>query len=131
MQKGYRVYDPISQKITYSRNVKFNEHEKETTQVEEESTSQCPLILDVSNIDESELVVQEESTTEDHSSAESQEPVREPRRSTRERRPVDYYGFPQQAHLVIHDEPTTQRKLLLVARTQPSGVKLWTGKWTH
>ncbi len=32
------------------------------------STSQRPLILYVSNIDESELVVQEESTTEDHSS---------------------------------------------------------------
>ena len=45
VQKGYRVYDPVSKNITYSRNVKFDEHEKETTQVAEESTSQRPLIL--------------------------------------------------------------------------------------
>ena len=109
VQKGYRVFDPITQKISHSRNVKFDERESEMMQLEEEESTQHPLILDT--IEGTESVVEEETITpEEHSRDEPQQPDREPRRSTRERRPVDYYGFPPQAHLVIHDEPTTHRE---------------------
>ncbi len=103
VQNGYRVFNPIAQKISYSRNVKFDERENEVVQLEE-PTTQHSLVLDTT--DEVESVVQEETTTpEDQSSVESQEPepIREHQGSTRERRPVDYNGLSQQAHLVIHD----------------------------
>ena len=109
MQKGYRVFDPITQKISHSRNVKFDERESEMMQLKEEESTQRPLILDT--IEGTESVVEEETNTpEELSRDKPQQPDREPRRSTRERRPVDYYGFPPQAHLVIHDEPTTHRE---------------------
>lgn len=104
VQKGYRVYDHLTQKVFYSRNVKFDEREIVSPPVEEEQPAQHPLILEP--IDESESGPEEEDEgggTGADPPAAADPP---PRRSTRERRPVDYFGFPQ-AHLTIHSEPTT------------------------
>ena len=104
VQKGYRVYDHLTQKVFYSRNVKFDEREIASSPVEEEP-AQHPLILDPINESESSP---EEGDEEDGSTGADPPVVADPlpRRSTRERRPVDYLGFPQ-AHLTIHSEPTT------------------------
>ena len=105
VQKGYRVYDHLTQKVFYSRNVKFNEKETERPLVEEEEPAKRPLILD--SVDESqsdgERGDQGESSTDAAPPAAAEPP---PRRSSRERKSVDYYGFPE-AHLTIHCEPTT------------------------
>ena len=100
MQKGYRVFDHLTQKVSYSRNVRFDEQRIGRSPVEEEKSAQLSLILD--SIDEPESDHEEEGNTSDDA------PAAEvmPRRSTRESRPVDYYGFPQ-AHLTIYCEPTT------------------------
>ena len=105
VQKGYRVYDHLTQKVFYSRNIKFDEREIASSPVEEEEPAQHPLILDPINESESSL---EEGDEEDGSTGADPPIVADPlpRRSTRERRPVDYLGFPQ-AHLTIHSEPTT------------------------
>ena len=42
--KRYRVFDPLIQKFSYSRNVKFDEQENGPS-VEEEESVQHPLIL--------------------------------------------------------------------------------------
>ena len=46
MQKGYRVFDLLTQKVFYSRNVKFHEQELVMPPVEEEKSAWCPLVLD-------------------------------------------------------------------------------------
>lgn len=75
--KDYRLYDPQRQKVFYSRDVIFNEHEcgleKEFCQPEGERYVKLELSND------------EETVTDD-----SPEPVL--RRSERERRPPNYYG---------------------------------------
>ena len=52
VQKGYRVFDHLTQKISYSRNVKFDEREMGGPSIEEEKPAQRPLILD--SVDEPE-----------------------------------------------------------------------------
>ena len=105
VQKGYRVYDRLTRKVFYSRNVKFNERETDGPPVEEENPAQHPLILD--SVDESESDGaggdEEQSSTNPDLPVAAEPP---PRRSTREKRSVDYYGLPQ-AHLTIHRKPTT------------------------
>ena len=46
MQKGYRVFDCLAQKVLCSRNVKFDEREMERPSVEEEESQQPLLVLD-------------------------------------------------------------------------------------
>ncbi len=46
VQKGYRVFDHLTQKVLYSRNVKFDERKIGRPPVEEEVSAQHPLILD-------------------------------------------------------------------------------------
>ena len=81
------------------------ERETDGPPVEEENPAQHPLILD--SVDESESDGaggdEEESSTNPDLPVAAEPP---PRRSTREKRSVDYYGLPQ-AHLTIHREPTT------------------------
>ena len=99
MRKGYCVFDHLTQKVLYSRNVVFNEQEVGISPGEEEESS--PHSLELGLVDESDPDKdEEESSNEDTPSVES-EPVS--RRSPRERRPVDYYGFERG----IHHEPTT------------------------
>ena len=57
VQKGYQVYDHLTQKVFYSRNVKFDERETERPPVEEEESAQRPLILD--SVDELSPTVKE------------------------------------------------------------------------
>ena len=46
MQKGYQMFDRLTHKVLYSRNVKFEEHEMERPPVEEEKSTRHPLVLD-------------------------------------------------------------------------------------
>ena len=105
VQKGYRVYDRLTQKVFYSRNVKFDEREIESPPVEEEEPAQRPLILDPVGEPESDREAgDEENGGTNADTPDAAEPP--PRRSARKGGPVDYYGFPQ-VHLTIHSEPTT------------------------
>ena len=111
VRKGYRVFDHLTQKILYSRNVKFDERESGTAPVQDESLVQHPLILDL--IDETQSEKESENQEESGSTEElptdgAKQPTTDAplRRSTRDRRPVDYYGS-QQAHITIHHEPTS------------------------
>ena len=72
--------------------------------MKEEKAAQHPLILD--SVDEPESGDEDVNEEEGGTDAEPPAPEPPPRRSTRERRPVDFYGFPQ-AHLTIHREPST------------------------
>ena len=102
VQKGYRVFDHQNQKVLYSRNVKFDEQEVRSLPVEE--PPQHPLTLDSADEAAEEDSGDECGTREEPlPAAEVEAPLR---RSTRERRPVNYYGFPQ-AHVAIHQETTT------------------------
>ena len=130
VQKGYKVFEQLTRKVSYSRNVKFSEQEVQTSIVEE--SAQHPLILDSADdvsqhppsLESTDDPVQCPSTLDsadehnhdseegrgegritDQSSADA-EVEAPPRRSARERRPVDYYGFPQ-ANVMIHQEPIT------------------------
>ena len=105
VQKGYRIYDRLTQKVFYSRNVKFDEREIESPPVEEEEPAQRPLILDPVGEPESDREAgDEENGGTNADPPDAAEPP--PRRSARKGGPVDYYGFPQ-VHLTIHSEPTT------------------------
>ena len=110
MQKGYLVFDHLTRKVFHSRNVKFDERESGSPQFESEKSVQQPLIL--YQMDETEYNDGENfegnGTSEESSTLETQPQIVEvpPRRSTRELRPVDYYGF-SQGHITIHHEPTT------------------------
>ena len=100
VQKGYRLLDKVTQKILHSRNVTVNEHEQETPTVDEVQPAPHQVELDFIDGSESDEE-EEESTSEDAPGA---EPAL--RRSVRERRPVDFFGF-ERTHLTIHSEPTT------------------------
>ena len=52
--KGYRLYDPIRQKVLYSRDVQFNENEKDSEVVTSDDTDHH-LILDFSSDPDSTL----------------------------------------------------------------------------
>ena len=80
--------------------MRFDEREIGRPPIEEEKSAQHPLILD--SIDDLESDHDEEGNTSDNAPASKVMP----RRSTREGRPVNYYGFPQ-AHLTIYCEPNT------------------------
>jgi len=71
-----------------------------------EDIVQNPLSLDSSDdLRQDSDGDREESDATNRSPADAEEAA-PPRRSTRERRPVDYYGF-SQTHLVIHQEPVS------------------------
>ena len=103
MQKGYRVYDQATRKIFYSRNVKFDEQEPEGPRFEEERHVDQPLILNSLNKAESDDGGVEEGIKTGAGPPTTEPP---PQRTTRERRPVEYYGFPQ-AHITVHQEPAS------------------------
>ena len=105
VQKGYRLYNREAQKILHSRDVKFDEGEKVTQQVVLEEEAEAPT-RKVDTLVES--LDEEESDTEEERVAET-----EPRKSSRERRPTDFYG--QRVNLSMHAEPTTLEE----ARSSP------------
>ena len=108
VRKGYRVFDQLTLKISYSRNVEFDERENGTAPVEDKTSVQHPLILDP--VDETKLSESHEGSgsTEELPTEGTEQPTADDRlrRSTRVRRPVDYYGS-QQVHITIHHEPTS------------------------
>ena len=89
MQKGYQVFHRLAQKIIYSRNVKFDEQELERPPTEEEESAWRPLVVDpiMASPSDNEGTYERENDTSEDTLA-----VAEffPRRSTRERTPVDY-----------------------------------------
>ena len=84
VQKGYRVFYHLTQKVLHSRNVKFEERESGIPQFKSEKSVQQPLIL--YQMDETEYNdgqnVEGNGTSEESSTLETQQVP--PRRSTRE-----------------------------------------------
>ena len=81
------MFNHLTQKVSYSRNVKFYEQEIERSSVEEEESAPYPLILDIPD-----ELDQEENDDEEGADSSAGSPATEdpPKRSKRERRPVDY-----------------------------------------
>lgn len=97
--KGYRIYDPLTKRITKSRDVIFVE--KKTNSQSTPTASDEMILLDLPS----------DSMHQLDSPSEREEPaISEPRRSTRERRMPDYYGFPS-VNLMM-EEPTTLAKAM-------------------
>ncbi len=86
--KGYRLYDSRG-KIFYSRDVKFNETKREFEQssTDHEQETKHQVILDFESNDDGEI----DSDYQEALSTNSEEPTL--RRSSREKRPPEYYGI--------------------------------------
>ena len=85
---NYGILDRLTRKVLYSRNVNFDERELVRPPAEEEESQQRLLVLDpvmVSPSDDEENYEREKDASEDTPVV--TETV--PRKSTRERRPVD------------------------------------------
>ena len=103
VRKGYRLYDRAKSQVLFSRNVKFNEQElTEPTLENETGGDQAPAQKML------ELALDEGSET-DQEDEEKTPTQAQPRRSTRERRQVNFYGI-ERANLTIHQEPTSFRE---------------------
>ena len=96
-------YGSVNQ-ILFSRNVKFNEQEATTEATPDPETGKStpePTKLDI--------VLHEESKTDE----ESEERITHPRRSSRQRKPVDYYGYEKErVNLTIHQDPTSFKEAM-------------------
>ena len=109
VQKGYRVYDEKAKGIFYSRDVKFDEMKNH--QVQEELAKQ-PVTLNPVVEPESELELETELEPEPEPVLNGEETLQipQPRRSTRVRRPVDYYT--PGAYITLHHEPTSFKEAI-------------------
>lgn len=106
----YRLYDQVQQKVLHSRDVRFNENEKDSG-VSTKDDEGHSVVLDLSCDPESEAPTANNTHDED-----AAEPVL--RRSTRERHPPSYYGM-ERSYLSIHGEPVSIKE----ATTCPDSSK--------
>ena len=87
VRKGYRLYDRAKSQVLFSRNIKFNEKEStEPTLENETGRDQAPAQKVL------ELALDEGSETDQEDEEKTPTQV-QPRRSTRERRQVNFYGI--------------------------------------
>ena len=85
--KGYRLYDPLKKRICFSRDVIFNEDKY--GQLEPEEGAEGRMYLEYSDESDETVDNPEPPCDESDETVDNAEP---PRRSTRERRPPDFYG---------------------------------------
>ena len=103
VRKGCRLYDRATSQVLFSRNVRFDEQERIGSTPGKETGGEP---IPAQNV--LELDLDEGSETEENEERiEIRSPPRQPppRRSNRERRPMDFYG--DTVHLTIHQEPTS------------------------
>ena len=97
--KGYRLFDPIRGKVLHSRDVRFNENEKDSEVVANRDVDHH-LVLDFSSDSETEAPTDGQSPDEGI-------PEQVLRRSTRERHQPNYYGREQSNLSKSRNEPTS------------------------
>ena len=103
--KGYRLYDVTERKLMHSRNVQFNERNKDHEQDSEDATNNdYQLIAEFSEV--SDIESDHYTTQSENNQSESGEL----RRSTRQRRQPDFYGRKHSNVYVVPTQPVSYQK---------------------
>ena len=102
--KGYRLYDPEKKRVLYSRDVKFNENEKNREAQESSNSDGSDHNFEIDFSDYAEGFDQPEIETNTENTA--------PRRSERQRKPPDFYGIRVNMCSEKPSEPVTMEEAI-------------------